>query len=676
MAAVAAQHRPSTREEPIHFPPPAASSGAIVQSSVTSIQATSDGVWPSSPQDDFGSPVQEVTLSKLHERSRPLCLSSNDLAQGLDSARRLDALEWLVQAFDALTLSDSQLFSAFGLLDRFAAASPQPISAGPGAFAYVLAAMLVALKVSGTQKDLERAKRLVVEASGTQRPWPAVRKAEMQILRRLQFKACTPTCLDFLERMLNEVFSSTSSSSSDCIEPESRIKCGELARLLLELGIVHEPEAVYGSGYPPLVSAIAALLLALLTFRVPAPCTEVLREHLRLLDVPDTAVVDLAEAMRTRWLSEERKTSVANANSAVLQKWKRRGSLGVGVSVPTSADMKQILPDALRNGVKAAEDVELSGLGRRLRGKQAVSPIRARDLAGIQVAHGIQGTILAPPTAVLRGGSGPSSGSSAANDQAASKLQVANNSSLAIGARREVLEAPSLAGLGLTITAGKYPPSQLVSAFSRNAASENLAAWPHTTSTHSQEAPPSPHLAPAKAAQGATKGAAMSTGHGQVARPDDRSPEPLVELTHVLNMVHPSSTRPPHAGSGPTGGTASSTKPKPPSVASELLVSSALRLAWPPDRRKGVDVGVAAGSCREAAAVLEEAAQYLRQTAANLDSGILQVNSANGLGSETKRRKTFGGPSPPRALSPPADIGARSTTLTRGIPPVVRGIRV
>lgn len=59
------------------------------------------------------SPLREVSLSALHRRSSPLSLSSVNLARGLDSARRLDALEWLVQAYDALGLPDGQLFAAF-----------------------------------------------------------------------------------------------------------------------------------------------------------------------------------------------------------------------------------------------------------------------------------------------------------------------------------------------------------------------------------------------------------------------------------------------------------------------------------------------------------------------------------------------------------------------------------
>jgi len=689
MAAAAATHR-AAREEPlVHL---ATSAAAL------STQATASADGCGSPRDGVGSaPLHEVPLSHLHKRSSPLRLTCTDLAQGLDSARRLDALEWLVQAFDALNLSDAQLYSAFGLLDRFAAASPVPISAGPGAFAFVLAAMLVALKVSGTQRDLERAKRLVIEASGTPRPWAAVRKAELQILRRLGFRACTPTCLDFLDRLLMEAVQTASATASvDSLDAEARAKVGDLARLLLELGLVHEPEAVYGSsGHPPLASALAALLLALVAFRAPPSCAEALREPLNLLESDVGSVGVLAEAMRTRWQSEERKSAMASGSSqggAVLEKWKRRmGS--IGASVPSSLDMRHIVPEGLKAIV---EDSELSAPGRRLRGKQAVSPLRQRE-ASIQ-----PGTILAAPTAVSR--------MSIGGEQA--PLSSSKTSSTHV--RREVLEASSLAGSGSmelaasaastapasarpasTLTeapghrgssalgtgsahgpaaaAGRYPSSQLATALSRVTVSENLSAWPPASGLHSQEQLLSPHHAASKAAQASTRGSALAP-----ANIGNNSPEPLVELTHVLNMVHPTGVR--ALSNLPTNGTVLQTsKPKPPTVASELLVSSALRLAWPPDRRKGVDIGVAAGSCRDAASMLEEAAQYLRITAANLDSGVVQARelkatALSGAGSESKRRRTFGGPSPQRASSPTG--GVVPQPLARGSPPVCRGIRV
>jgi len=548
------------------------------------------------------------------------------------------------------------------LLDRFAAASPVPISSGPGAFAYVLAAMLVALKVSGTQRDLERAKRLVIEASGTPRPWAAVRKAELQILRRLGFRACTPNGLDFLERLVMQVLEG--SSVPEGLDPETRTKCSNLARLLLELGLVHEPETLYGSsGHPPLAFAFAALLLALRAFRAPASCTEALRQHMALLEGGEAIVGDLAESMRTRWQTEERKCAISGTGSAVLEKWKRRmGS--IGVSVPSSGDMRLLMPEAPK---KAAVEVEDSELARRLRIKQAASPLRIRDPSGQPST-----TILAPPTvvAVHRMSSGAvTERSSAALIKEQLSRDVRDASSSAGGPAAS--EPPSSA----TITA---PCSARPSAALGGTSTLGLGSV-HSTAPASARFLPSQPTPAADTSENVSSGVEDmrdTKGARKEADATATSSEPLVELTHVLNMVHPTSNRPSALDKGATNGTSLS-KSKPPSVASELLVSSALRLAWPPDRRKGVDLSVAAGSCREAAAVLEEAALYLRNTAANLDSGNLQPHELKAKkepGSETKRRKTFGGPSPTRGTSPSAGTesarGASSTTAP------IRGIRV
>ena len=257
-----------------------------------------------SGQDLAESPVKEVPLSVLHKRASPLNLSHQSLTHGLDSARRLDALEWLVQAFDALDLADEQLFAAIGLLDRFAAAATAPIAAGPGAFALVLAVMLVALKVSGFKKDLERARRLVVEVSGSSRPWAAVRKAELSILRRLGFRACTPTAFDLLDRLLADLFPSVvprlgtasagssgagtaacaAASGQECWDTDSQLRCSNLARFLLEMCVVYDPEALYGSGRPPLVASVAALLLSLLAHAAPKHYAQLLGEAVQLTE--------------------------------------------------------------------------------------------------------------------------------------------------------------------------------------------------------------------------------------------------------------------------------------------------------------------------------------------------------------------------------------------------------
>jgi len=82
------------------------------------------------------------------------------------------------------------------------------------------------------------------------------------------------------------------------------------------------------------------------------------------------------------------------------------------------------------------------------------------------------------------------------------------------------------------------------------------------------------------------------------------SPERLLELAHVLDMNLSSPSSPDM------------------SFDSELLISSALRLAWPKDRQKGVSMEEAATSCMDAAAFLELAAQHLRQSTTDLDTNV------------------------------------------------------
>eukprot|EP00933_Yihiella_yeosuensis_P051009 TRINITY_DN48841_c0_g1_i1.p1 TRINITY_DN48841_c0_g1~~TRINITY_DN48841_c0_g1_i1.p1 ORF type:complete len:677 (-),score=135.44 TRINITY_DN48841_c0_g1_i1:168-2198(-) len=632
-----------------------------------------------------GSPIKEVPLQSLHRRSAPLGVANRSLTQGLDSARRLDALEWLVQAFDALNLPDTQLFAAFGLLDRFAAASPAPISAGPGAFALVLAAMLVALKVAGTQRDLERAKRLVVEVSGSSRPWAAVRRAELQILRRLGFRACTPTSRELLDRLLNDTLPQSQDAGS--WDLESRSRCIDLARFLLELSIVHDPEAVYGTGRPPLAAALASLLLSLLALGAPRQYAESLAEPLRLLDANGVAVQELAEAMRQRWNNEERRAA-GGGGCAVIEKWLRRvGAAGFGASPPSPSELRHLI------GPKVSTSPG-GGQGRRA------------SVGGVpSAAQEVLATLPTPARRASTAG-GQSSTGAGQNQNASQGQQSANNGAEANSQTRQQSQAngqarqppsqdqshhlPTPRPASNSTNAPqpraeqseRYPPAQLVSQLSRAAATENLSSWPGAPTNSGS----------AEAQTGGSSTASSSTGvAGSRQQNDsaaDRSTEPFVELTHVLNMVAP---RPGQAGSTASGGSSSASaasRPRPPSVAAELLISSALRMQWPADKRK-VHAPDGATICREAAAVLQEAFQQLQDAAVTLDSGPAAVREAlKPPGTDTNRsvrRRTFGGPSPQRATSPGATAsGAGATAASgtanpqRGSPPVVRfsGLRV
>ena len=181
-----------------------------------------------------------------------------------------------------------------------------------------------------------------MEVSGSSRPWAAVRKAEFSILRRLGFRACTPTAFDLLDRLLSDLFPSLAlrlagnpsagsapmpSAGTDPAswDPESKLRCSNLARFLLEMCVVYDPEALYDSGRPPLVSAVAALLLSLLSHSAPRHYAQMLAEAVHLTELLGirssvlcrgeslwpmmnqqrsnrTTLMEIAEAMRSRWV--------------------------------------------------------------------------------------------------------------------------------------------------------------------------------------------------------------------------------------------------------------------------------------------------------------------------------------------------------------------------------------
>jgi len=542
-----------------------------------------------------------------------------------------------------LDLADEQLFSAIGLLDRYAAASPAPIAAGPGAFALVLAVMLVALKVSGFKKDLERARRLVVEVSGSSRPWAAVRKAELSILRRLGFRACTPTAFDLLDRLLSDLFptvvtrlSIPGASSGDSLwDHDTKLRCSNLARFLLEMCVVYDPEALYGSGRSPLVSAVASVLLSLLAHAAPRQYAQMLGEAVHLTESNRTSLTEIAEAMRNRWVVEEQKNA-----SVVLEKWRRRSGI-FEVSPPTSCDLR-----ALTAGIAIAMPTKADQ-------PRSYAPAKAR----------LSEMLPSVPTPARRAGPREVGGSSSKNP---------------LGPGQHGLPAPRLSQK--TSTEKEEPhkkqPGQKQQEEEirqqenhrppRLSAPEQLAFWPMPAAPVATVAPPVPAAPPAAPANGL---GSMATGANE--RPVADEPEPLLELTHVLNMVAPRPQIPPSGGC--------LTKLQAPSVAAELLVSSALRMHWPTDKRKLARKD-AASTCREAAGVLQEAINQLSAAAEVFESGgsnLREVVKAHGT--ETKRRRTYAGSALPGAISPPlggdsvlSSSMARAPAVYRGSPPVVR----
>jgi len=606
---------------------------------------------------------REEPLRVLHRRSKPLAIDSRSLAQGMDGGRRLDALAWLVQAFDAKGLPDAQLFVAFGLLDRYAAASSEPICAGPSAFTLVLASMLVALKATGTQRDLDTAKQLVTVVSNSRRPWGALRKAELSILRRLQFKACTPTSRDLLDQLLAEAAQSQawSSRQGGSWEGELCARCEDLAKFLLELGVVHEPEVLYGPGHPPLTAALAALLLALVAMGAPQRRVEALREAVRQLDIRGPTVVKLAEAMRQRWAVEDQHAKSGGKSTAVLEKWSRRmGSFGV--SPPSPGQLRQ----CLIAGVEVGE-------ARRLQLLAHFAEIgKARRNEETTVVEFMSSL----PTP-LRNASGQS-----------------GSRGLAVGARAVQLEQRQQrqhSACDLECKENNAAASQLTLLAPADTQSEAMQlVLPHGRSLREelQGLHCSPAAAPILEAEDAPNSQADGAAKPSLLPVRDRadmspSPQmdcvpserpfkemPLMDLSHILNMSQPADNQ--QTAGGPT----SVGKHQPAPVDTKVLLSSALRMRWPRDGRQQ-GPSDAAVACREAAEALSQASTRLLDTACRLEQGksTASIRASGPIGDiEAKRRRTSGGNST-LAVSPPV-VGGQCRL--RGSPPAAQraGLRV
>lgn len=67
-------------------------------------------------------------------------------------------------------------------------------------------------------------------------------------------------------------------------DKESKTRCSNLARFLLEMCIIYDPEALYSSGRPPLLSAVSALLLSLLAHGAPRHYAQMLGDAIHLTE--------------------------------------------------------------------------------------------------------------------------------------------------------------------------------------------------------------------------------------------------------------------------------------------------------------------------------------------------------------------------------------------------------
>jgi len=268
-------------------------------------------------------------LKLFHLRSRVMCVTGAAW-RDVDLALRLDAIDWLVQAFDGMKIPEVQLFKAIEIFDYVAMINvPAAMDQEFDTFLAVVTSMLLAVKVCGRSPDLDRAKELIKQLCDSPSHladiYSGFYRLELCTLEQLSFRIHKPTWCDILELLVSNTLPAALSHewTEGAWAADAQVKCANLARFLLELALVHEPRTVYGPGNPPLITGLAALILALLACRAPQHCIEALGEPLRLLDTSCAVVADVCETMWRRWYVETR-GAATSSGSSTTKKWLRR----------------------------------------------------------------------------------------------------------------------------------------------------------------------------------------------------------------------------------------------------------------------------------------------------------------------------------------------------------------
>jgi len=215
--------------------------------------------------------VVDSALEFMHERSQHQQPPVRFVAAGLPQADRHESLAWLLRAFEVMNFSDSTLFHAILLLDRYYACQTCEEVSGDvcGSQQRLLAAVCVALK-TGPQEDLQlTVRQIITHLSRNSIDFSEIVTAEVAMLRKLQFRIGTPTPHDFCEAL-----------NTRCLNCDHR--CKSLADYLLQITLV---DVHLHYRYSHAVLAGAALALALFAMRAPADAFTSMLEDLAVVFV-------------------------------------------------------------------------------------------------------------------------------------------------------------------------------------------------------------------------------------------------------------------------------------------------------------------------------------------------------------------------------------------------------
>ena len=271
---------------------------------------------------------------------------------------RSQAVRYLVEKFEHAGLRDEWLVATISLMDRTAATCQLlgwTLSRAPGSvrearplrrydstsgvldddvMAQVLAAALCVLKLSSAEAESQHSmKDLVRKMVGRWRLgelWRWIFDAELQMYRLLDFKVAVPSIADINSRMVLNIVMAAGECAAWPGLKVGRVQCRmerastphlvALSTFLVELGIVHAPDDVYGEKSQPASLARAVAQLALHSFGVPPyACVKEYQVAQQALMSGDVAchLPTLTMALYKLWKAPPR-------DSKIMWKWKAR----------------------------------------------------------------------------------------------------------------------------------------------------------------------------------------------------------------------------------------------------------------------------------------------------------------------------------------------------------------
>lgn len=235
--------------------------------SLGEIAATPDHVIQASLSD-----VVEPVLGNLHKKSQRSLPDVDALLARIDSGHRQKVVGWILQAFDAMQFSDSMLFGAVLLLDRYLAKAPRPIALAE-LQRVLMAAVCTVLKMSVVD-DIALPLRMVISRlCRDQLQYREILWTELSVLQTLRFEVSAPTALDFLEALcVRQILHDGTRTGEDA-------RVFNLAKYLSELSLF---DVKLHYRYPHALLAGAAVYVALWSVAAPAERREALLQDLSM----------------------------------------------------------------------------------------------------------------------------------------------------------------------------------------------------------------------------------------------------------------------------------------------------------------------------------------------------------------------------------------------------------